>query len=193
MTFSLKSIAVGVAIAASVGTTLSALPAQALSFGQVDIAGTATIPPGGTSADFAPGFGVLSTSGAFNSIPNPFPPNFLLVGTGLIKDLGSIPFNGSLPDFITFDGASPDYNFTLTSFTRLDPALDVFDIKGFFGDGTKGRGTLSAQGGLSYSATLATVVPTPALLPGLIGMGVAALRKRNKAEASETETADANA
>ncbi len=46
-----------------------------------------------------------------------------------------------------------------------------------------------ATGGPNGSSKLAgTAVPTPALLPGLIGMGVAALRKR-KAEAEENTAA----
>lgn len=36
-------------------------------------------------------------------------------------------------------------------------------------------------------ATKATAVPTPALLPGLIGMGVAAFRKRRKAQTEAVE------
>jgi len=38
---------------------------------------------------------------------------------------------------------------------------------------------------LSYSVAVPTSIPTPTLLPGLIGMGVAALRKR-KGEATDT-------
>lgn len=62
-------------------------------------------------------------------------------------------------------------------------------VSGFFTpSGLGGDGSLTAQGGLvlggsSFSSDI-TAVPTPALLPGLIGLGAAALRKR------EQDTAD---
>jgi hypothetical protein len=42
--------------------------------------------------------------------------------------------------------------------------------------------------GLSHASVYYNVIPTPALLPGLIGMGVAAVRKR-KGEAEESAEA----
>lgn len=55
--------------------------------------------------------------------------------------------------------------------------------------GVRYQATGGPEGSSKLSGTVsATAVPTPALLPGLIGMGVAALRKR-KGEAEETAEA----
>lgn len=69
--------------------------------------------------------------------------------------------------------------------------LYVAFISGFFTpSGLGGDGSLTSQGSLvfstgsSFSADI-TAVPTPALLPGLVGLGVAALRKREQAGAEE--------
>ncbi|MBE9155769.1 PTPA-CTERM sorting domain-containing protein [Nodosilinea sp. LEGE 06152] len=64
--------------------------------------------------------------------------------------------------------------------------LYVAFVSGFFTpSGLDGSGSLTSQGrlmfgsGSSFSADI-TAVPTPALLPGLVGLGVAALRKREQ-------------
>jgi len=62
------------------------------------------------------------------------------------------------------------------------------------GDEVLGFGTLSALSAVRLNgknlANVAVVtIPTPALLPGLIGMGIAAIRKR-KSEESEVEVAE---
>ena len=78
-------------------------------------------------------------------------------------------------------------------------SFNLADLSGFFTDGSGkqvGLGSLSAQfkssdgtGFSTFSGRLeASEVPTPALLPGLVGIGVAALRKRGS---SEEETVEA--
>lgn len=81
-------------------------------------------------------------------------------------------------------------NVTVTAGPTTIPLYVAF-ISGFFTpSGLGGDGSLTSQGSLvlgsgsSFSADI-TAVPTPALLPGLIGLGVAALRKREQAGAEE--------
>jgi hypothetical protein len=71
------------------------------------------------------------------------------------------------------------------------PGSDRYRFTGTFGDGTQGIGELAQLVSVSgspnvfgYAATF-TAVPTPALLPGLVGMGLAALRRRKAEEAAE--------
>lgn len=89
--------------------------------------------------------------------------------------------------------------FTLSSFNLEKDTDDSFDatIEGLFTPANlDGTGAFSAQGGLSFSPgtsfsaniTAGQEVPTPALLPGLLGVGIAALRKR---KSEELESADA--
>lgn len=100
---------------------------------------------------------------------------------------------GPIDGFITgLTGGSGQYTLNTFSLTRSFNALNqaVFDA---FYTGTfdniqfTGTGQFTAQSGLSNATgnfTSSTIaVPTPALLPSLLGFGVAALRKR-KGEAS---------
>lgn len=96
-------------------------------------------------------------------------------------------------------GLDNNIKFTLNSFalerfgTGAATAFEA-DIDGIFNpSGLDGTGSFTAQGrlrfvsGSTFSAdiTAGEQVPTPALLPGLVGMGVAALRKR-KSDVEET-------
>lgn len=100
------------------------------------------------------------------------------------------------------NGLDNNVKFTLNSFalerfgTGVNTAFEA-DIEGIFTPSNlDGTGSFTSQGrlrfnsGSSFSAdiTAGEQVPTPALLPGLVGMGVAALRKR-KSEELETEEA----
>lgn len=98
-------------------------------------------------------------------------------------------------------GLSNGLGFTLEQFVlenvnvSAGPAtvpLYVAFVSGFFTpSGLDGSGSLTSQGrlvlgsGSSFSADI-TAVPTPALLPGLLGLGAMALRKRGQGD-SETE------
>ncbi|GAB4462251.1 MAG: hypothetical protein OHK0037_12850 [Elainellaceae cyanobacterium] len=84
-----------------------------------------------------------------------------------------------------------DVQFTLTEFIFNSANGNTDSLKGFF---TTSSGTFQAIGRFTsqtdftnpstYSLSL-KVVPTPALLPGLVGMGLAALRKRREEAESE--------
>jgi len=98
-------------------------------------------------------------------------------------------------DFIT-GLASGTYTLNTFNLTRgsVGP-LTVFaaDYTGVFnnnlpgGIGTLVSGNLALNNGNGFSSTVTgPPIPTPALLPGLMGLGVAALRKR-KGEGSEAE------
>ncbi len=121
-------------------------------------------------------------------------------GLGTIKDISF--FNGvssAIDDFITLsnpDDASDTLIFDLFSATsQVNNNIAGFVFNGEFsrnGQIIAGFGELSTQINLkgngtdkpsSFSLT-GEAVPTPALLPGLVGMGVAALRKRKSAEES---------
>jgi hypothetical protein len=110
---------------------------------------------------------------------------------------------GSLPSFVSFNwnyGSydSPEFDFFGVVINNVQTILA--DTSGQFGSYTFqvnpgdefGFGVWSADssygaGYVEISNFNVTPVPTPALLPGLIGMGVAALRKKQ----GETEEADA--
>lgn len=125
-----------------------------------------------------------------------------------IKDLDlSSTFNpnlfklGSLSNFLTgldVVGGTNNLSFSLLSFV-YDKTTGIGKFQGTFADGTVGLGTFVLGSAITappgnpvvtndFNYTLSvTAVPTPALLPGLIGMGLAALRKR-KAELEQPET-----
>lgn len=147
----------------------------------------------------------LGTTGRFS--------DFFSGANLVVKDLilnndspTSWSFNGSIPEFLVLDkGGSNKVTFELTQFT-LEKVILGFggpywlgSFGGLFTDLLDGEvafsqdGLFSSQGknfpksiGTSFSADVEAVpVPTPALLPGLIGLGLGALRKR-KTEATES-------
>lgn len=79
--------------------------------------------------------------------------------------------SGSLTATLGFGAA-------VTQFTLSDFVLRYQEI-----DGTFGGTTVDGASGISNPGK----VPTPALLPGLLGLGVAALRKRQQEESGEQE------
>jgi hypothetical protein len=207
-----KSFALKAAIGATVlaSSTLAGAPAEALELGsQLNFVWDSDATP--TSIDFyllngqrdgAAGenigeFNVTSPASNTGSFAS-------LVGVrGVIQDLTSItavndsnpnpPVFTAINNFLFFGSNSP-FNFKLTSFqyeTRLS-----YIFSGIFADGTLASGEITTQilgtGVKSYSATITAgeKIPTPALLPGLIGMGAAVLRKR-KAEENEQVEAEA--
>ncbi|MGP1384426.1 MAG: PTPA-CTERM sorting domain-containing protein [Thainema sp.] len=178
------------AIAGVTGITLLASPAHAAGLtGQIDIIWNADATP--TSLEFYTflnqaddgrgnigDFLVSNATGSFSSLA----PTPLTVTPGVIKDLPTIPVLGGSPISNWLDFANNTFDFTLTSFVNTSNLEYAFE--GFFSDGTRGIGGLTTQingsGVKSYSATItATAIPTPALLPGLIGLGLGILRKRN--------------
>lgn len=108
---------------------------------------------------------------------------------------------GTLTNFLTgldLLGGTNNFSFSLLSFV-YDKTTGIGRFQGTFADGTVGLGTFVLGSAITspagnpvvtndFNYTLSvTAVPTPALLPGLIGMGLAALRKR-KAELEQPET-----
>jgi len=75
-------------------------------------------------------------------------------------------------------GANNNANFAFRIVSAFAP-----NATGYLG--TNSSGTYATDGSWRFDmATVeATAIPTPALLPGLVGMGVAALRKKRKSEA----------
>lgn len=113
-----------------------------------------------------------------------------------IKDLTTIPLapKTTIPRWLDFD--NDDFDFTLTSFART--ASTQYTFEGFFKKGgTIGRGVLTtpieAFGPQAYALSIIAdgkQIPTPALLPGLLGMAAAVLRK-GKSEVPDETTKEA--
>jgi hypothetical protein len=189
----LKSLMTGAAIAATVvgGSMALSAPAEALI-----ISGASSFTPVSglpatlnVTGEFSNG----DLSGGFTNVTG------IQVGTLNITAPGNYV---ATPSYITnfmYQGQNAVFNL-------LSGSGVYANINGvtFFGDDIFGEirtlgGTLlaTAKGSVSsvqtgnssdFSLSLnATAVPTPALLPGLVGMGVAALRKR-KGEGAEQET-----
>ena len=202
-----KSFALKAAIAATVltGPTLAVSPAEALTVGsQLDFGWNVSATsdsidfnlingtPGsqdGVGGEDIGGFLVSNKTGSFASLPN----TFIGLTIGEIKDIPSLASFEAINNFLFFGTNSP-FNFNLTSIAYS--GLGRYDLSGVFADNTQATGWISTQlvdGKVnSYSATIiaGNEIPTPALLPGLIGMGVAVLRKR---KAEETEQVEAEA
>ena len=126
------------------------------------------------------------------------------VGTnGFIKDLGLNPAT-TLPlvNFITIGSLSFELKKFFYGTAKAPGKFDSFNlsVEGIFRNGKEalGEGLLTAQfkdgqksGLSSYSGTFEVTrqIPTPALLPGLIGLGMGVLRKRKKEMAEATAEA----
>jgi hypothetical protein len=102
-------------------------------------------------------------------------------------------FNLESLNFSTFtSGTNRFFDFDLTGkfITALGQEIPAF---GGFTTQVKQASLLSGIAvGSTYSGDL-TAVPTPALLPGLLGMGAAALRKKRKGESEVSQTSSSNA
>ncbi|MFQ4139777.1 PTPA-CTERM sorting domain-containing protein [Nodosilinea sp. PGN35] len=180
MTF--KPLLTGIAVTGlTLGSlSLASVPAHALSIGsQIDAIwfGDAST----NNFDFATFF--------LNSGPEPgftFVTGKGDIPTGLqfatIKDIPSFSAFVPIDNFIYF-GDGVNYNFSLSAITPTISGNSLsIALRGIFADGTPGVGTLTTQLDgepvRSWSATV-TAVPTPALLPGLLGLGIAALRRKD--------------
>jgi hypothetical protein len=195
----LKSIMTGAAIAATVVTAsvVASAPAQAMSidYSSSTLAKLTNLGSGNFLLDFAPSPNVTlvsSPSPAFGTNGG----SLSFADLSLTGTSGGPWIGGPLNDFITGFGAAG--NFDLTSFTLTQTIFNgtPFFLGNFAGifDGTNvaATGTFDTSGlaflttGKTFSGEIIPV-PTPALLPGLVGLGVAALRKR-KGEGAEKET-----
>jgi hypothetical protein len=121
-------------------------------------------------------------------------------GVTILRDL-TLPFTGAF-DFLRVDNGTDDIVFNITGLgsTSLTstPDFSTFSAN-VFGNFVFGGDTTAAKPG-SFIVALdssdarftnisikssADAVPTPALLPALVGMGIAAVRKRKSAEPAD--------
>lgn len=207
----LRAIGSGAALAAALttGMALTAPSAEAVSLSVGSVLNLQNLSGGGVTFNsgtgtldfFGPlggqGVGVGASTGSFvgaTSLPTPI---------ARIQDLSLTPLGGGIfklpatvANFIQgvdvpgVPGGN-DVQFTLTEFIFNSANGNTNSLKGFF---TTSSGTFQAIGRFTsqtdftnpstYSLSL-EVVPTPALLPGLVGMGLAALRKRREEAESE--------
>lgn len=207
--FGLKAIALAAVVAASAISAASSAQAATIRPGNtIDISnqpgfgvlvlGTGLTGPAPevTGLDFAdgPGVGQIKVTGGTGG----FAPYVGNVGT--IKNLSFVGgVSGPVNDFLNI---APDLLFDLLSATVTvgTPSLGFrpVDVE-LFGNFTNSEGSILSQGLLtaqlrladpnerrSYSIS-AEAVPTPALLPGLMAMGAAALRKRKGEEEENLE------
>lgn len=113
----------------------------------------------------------LPFSGAFDFLKVNAGPTFRVTGfgtNGVQTFNGLSAFGGNVLGNFIFDGDN----------TPVKPSSFILAFDSSDGDFAN----------ISIKADDAAAVPTPALLPGLVGMGIAALRKRKSAE---SETVDA--
>jgi hypothetical protein len=188
----LKSLMTGAAIAATVvgGSVAVSAPAEALIIGGA----SSFTPVSGLPAtlNVTGEFSNGDLTGGFTSVTG------IQVGTLNITAPGNY---GATPSYITnfvYQGQNAVFNLLSGSGVYISNSGLTFFGDDIFGEIRTLGGTLlaTATGSLSGSQTSrssdfslslkATAVPTPALLPGLVGMGVAALRKR-KGEGTEVE------
>lgn len=151
--------------------------------------------------------------GANQTPPPPRIEDILLSGTGSVRNFVSTSGPGNLLlSGVNAPGlpGNPNVAFVVQQLTYTI-AGDGSGVANFFGrffettggtgqtpltlgqilsDGTGSitiQSNANAPGFSSYSGSI-TAVPTPALLPGLVGFGIAALRKRKGEAATESET-----
>ncbi|MBW4693565.1 MAG: PTPA-CTERM sorting domain-containing protein [Lyngbya sp. HA4199-MV5] len=205
----LKSIGLNVAAATVVatGAAIASSPAQALSFNKgTFVAGGQTsitnLTPTSFDLNFQ-NFGVTSTTGSLaggNLTGTP-----TLASLSFTKDASGNFNTSGLTSFVTglkYQGqdAFLDINpFTFTASTAFVNSATEYllfsrtPFSGVFRTASLESITSITLGavklGTFNSSTLTAEIPTPALLPGLLGLGVAALRKR-KAQATEEASAE---
>ena len=220
MQFSIKSIVLSAAVLTTVvGSTLAASTAEAITikpgsrfqFGSlqnINISSTAIdFGDNGIGADGSIALtGVLLADGVtkdtdFSPIPAGGTVKDIVFGAATLPNFITIPLVG---DTLIFDLLSP----AIASLGNLPGPDNTYRtvLNGQFrlasSGATLANGLLTAQvpdtfvlgtsTAISSFSISATAVPTPALLPGLIGMGVAAIRKR-KDESKITEAVETNA
>jgi uncharacterized protein involved in outer membrane biogenesis len=210
----LQTLLLGTAITASV---VASVPAQALSLsGSIGLTGNSTVTPNGVTfltdtVNNATGnfIGLLGSNTAI------LQPLVLTPSLGANPGAGTYSNRGiaALPSFINFGTVTIGSSTAALTFDldevsngvttvvknpvsgvshNINPLTGRFNFGGqtiaggFLQASVSGTGANAAS---TYQVTLSTVpIPTPALLPGLLAMGAAALRKRGN---EEEETLDA--
>ena len=198
----------------TIGIAAVSTPAQAASIsgaGGFNLNGTTSVTGAGTSSptlNFNNGFKIIAGEGVFAGLKGtPIIKSLLLNDNNPTPNTDAVLSSGPVPNFITgllFQNGDPfsfDLDATGSGLYGDIISEDMFDIAGpvsgiFRADNTViGRGFVAglsfgpgASNNLSNISLVTTQeVPSPALLPGLVGMGVAALRKRKKEEDVETQ------
>ncbi|MBD2260587.1 PTPA-CTERM sorting domain-containing protein [Pseudanabaena sp. FACHB-2040] len=192
VTQSLKNFA-AVSVVATAFLAISA-PAEAVQIGSTySISGQGVFTP--NSINFTspipglPGFDetafITFANLGFTSLapaPDPNNPRRVNIQFANVTDVSSI---SAFSPFKLVDVNGDDFDFFATS--AIFDADMRFNFKGFFGNGTQGVGQVAFTSLNNTFTGDFTAVPTPALLPGLIGMGVAALRKRKEGSEDSAE------
>ncbi|HEY9698661.1 MAG TPA: PTPA-CTERM sorting domain-containing protein [Trichocoleus sp.] len=205
-----KKLCFGVAIAtmAVAGSLVSASSAEALVIGGnahysplVGLPTTLTVDGEFDNSDLTGGFTkvlglrvnslLIKAGGSYDATSN-FLSNFKYAGVdavfNLFEDNSLLHTSTTVGDFISTSTVEPEFFGEIRSV--LGNKLLATAFGGFSAGETMRGGTLISS---NFSLDLtATAVPTPALLPGLLGMGVAALRRR-KNEETQAETVEAEA
>ena len=203
-TMNLKKIGFGVAAVVTItsGITLADAPAQAFSLSDNPLTGTLAFDVNGliksidsTLVDFddpttdGNDNPTILDSSRFHDLGS-----FTGITEGSIKDLpilGSFP-SGGINDFISITDGTNTVNFDLITLTneQFNPSNGVFqaDLRGIFRPTNQPNGGQFDIGQFRLTTVYntgtieITPVPTPALLPGIIGMAAATMRKKKKKE-----------
>ncbi|PSB18902.1 hypothetical protein C7B61_01260 [filamentous cyanobacterium CCP1] len=216
-----KSIGLGaaaLATAVSVGTMAPSAEAATIKRGDtLTFNGDVRVTQVGSdfAFDFAP-FANVAGVGASSDTPPFVAPSTANIASFSapvsVLGLPTAPLTPFLSNIQLTDGTLASFNLeslNFSSFISGSSRFFDFDLAGKFvtalGQEIPAFGGFTAQAnhavllrgdavGTTYSGDL-RAVPTPALLPGLVGMGVAALRKKRKGEGFEAtpETVKANA
>jgi hypothetical protein len=180
----------------------SAPPPGAATGQRVGISGTSTFSFSGANSGPAPVSRIsdvqLSGAGNLRSFTSTSPANFgnnvFLSGINL-PSLGNAEVAFQLESFV-YNVSEKKANFTGKFFktSGVGTGPNPISLVEFLSDGIgelTTQGQPNAPGSSTFSGSI-TAVPTPALLPALLGMGVAALRKR-KGEETEPGTVEVKA
>lgn len=173
-----KETGLAVVGAAAIGLSVGVAPAQAISFNATsNFQGNYTdftFTGEDSNADgFLDGFEISAFSGVtLSGLGSDFNGTYDVLG----RVIESTNF------FSRFSLATLSWESTFDNGVNFSPQV-IFDTS----DGSlpiSGPGIIVGSGVWTYSRT-STPVPTPALLPGLIGMGIGTLRKKRKGKAAE--------
>ncbi|OUC11544.1 MAG: hypothetical protein B0A82_27055 [Alkalinema sp. CACIAM 70d] len=200
-----KTAAVGaLATAATVGMMSFQDSAQAaiIGSGGFILNGTTTVSNAGTNSPTIQlsGFSVINKYGAFSGLSGtPTIKSLLLSDPGVVNKSPATAgtySNNAVVDFITgltLNGKSLSFDLDASFISLYGWVKDFNDfsiagpITGTFRSGNTvlGKGFLGANsiepgGPISSISLTATSIPTPALLPGLVGMGISLIRKRKR-------------
>lgn len=208
----LKAIGTSFAVAATVvaGTMLAASSAYALSVGgsgdELSISGRAKFNTDTGYLDFAElilGDPVFETPTGVGTVAAGSTGEFAaFVGKSVVlKDfsLASVgankwSFTGNLSEFINVDSDAIKFDLFSFDLERGAGGDWIASLTGQFQGGLSGIGEFDPVNnrrfvrgaGSPYTLDI-TAVPTPAMIPGLVGMGLAALRKRKDESSTEAE------